>query len=713
MKKTVFLLLKILGGLLATVVVILTGLFIALNTSYVQNKLMQHATAELQDYLQTEVKIDSISVHIFGEDLLMHGLKVKDRQQRDMLELEQLGVELKLANLMKRQIYITEAQVKGLTARLYKPATDSDSVANYQFIIDAFKKNKKDAPKDSIGQPKKKKEKFTFEADLIELERIHLTFNDKKSELGRLVYKRNRKGQQHIDLRDVVYEWYRTNKKGIKFFQRLRLAKMDAYEKDGRRFIDIDSVFYFTNNPLPRKNTNKPKRGFFDAGHFDIKAALHFELLHADKDSVVAQLTKGNILDRGSDLNITSLQLRAHTDMKTIHLSDVVIKMPCTALGFKSATVQLPSKKLNRPFTFQTSLIRGRTLLHDIARPFAPVLKHFNTPVYFQTVMFGDSDNLHFRNIRVNTDKDRMVAFAIGNISGLKDKYQLKVQFNITSMTTNGAEAERLINQFVVRKFMMKQLNALGRITYNGHFEVLYKKVQFAGRLGSVAGPIDFQFALDGLNKYVYGSTKTDSFMLGRVMDMPEIGKIVCKANFKFDISKPRTAIMRRKLGGKLPIGHVDADIPEARYKKLTVRNITAEINSNGAVADGHINVKGKRVDVLCSFSFTNTDQMQKTKIKPGIRFHKMSDEDKAERDARKAAEAAAKAEIKAQKRAVKDSLKAVKNAAKAEKKAAKEQEKAVKDAIKAQEKAAKAAAKAARKAQKDSIKAAKKAASQ
>ena len=693
MKKTIFLLLKILGGLLATVAVILTGLFIALNTSYVQNKLMQRATAELQDYLQTEVKIDSISVHIFGEDLLMHGLKVKDRQQRDMLELEQLGVELKLANLMKRQIYITEAQVKGLTARLYKPATDSDSVANYQFIIDAFKKNKKDAPKDSIGQPKKKKEKFTFEADQIELERIHLTFNDKKSELGRLVYKRDRKGQQHIDLRDVVYEWYRTNKKGIKFFQRVRLAKMDAYEKDGRRFIDIDSVFYFTNNPLPRKNTNKPKRGFFDAGHFDIKAALHFELLHADKDSVVAQLTKGNILDRGSDLNITSLQLRAHTDMKTIHLSDVVIKMPCTALGFKSATVQLPSKKQNRPFTFQTSPIRGRTLLHDIARPFAPVLKHFNTPVYFQTVMFGDSDNLHFRNIRVNTDKDRMVAFAITVLLG--------IHLNL------------VINQFVVRKFMMKQLNALGRITYNGHFEVLYKKVQFAGRLGSVAGPIDFQFALDGLNKYVYGSTKTDSFMLGRVMDMPEIGKIVCKANFKFDISKPRTAIMRRKLGGKLPIGHVDADIAEARYKKLTVRNITSEINSNGAVAEGHINIKGKRVDVLCSFSFTNTDQMQKTKIKPGIRFHKMSDEDKAERDARKAAEAAAKAEIKAQKRAVKDSLKAVKNAAKAEKKAAKEQEKAVKDAIKAQEKSAKAAAKAARKAQKDSIKAAKKAASQ
>lgn len=694
MKKTVVLILKIVGGVLATVVVLLVAALFALNSSYVQNKIIERATEELQTFLQTEVKIDSARVNLFGDDVQLRGLKVKDRQHRDMLILEKLGVELKLWNLLHRQMYISEAHVRGLTANLFKPASDSDSVANYQFIIEAFKKNKKPkAPADSLE--KQKKEKFTFEADKILLEHIHLNYNGQKSELGRLQYKRDKKGQQHIELQEVVYQWLHTNKKGVTIQNRARVAKMDYREKDGRRFIDIDSVFYFTDNHLPRKNTNKPNRGFFDAGHYDIKGEFHFELLHAEKDSIVAQLTEGNVLDRGSGLNITSLQLRAITDMKAIHLNDINIKMPCTSIGFKNATVQLPSKKQNRAFTFQTSIIKGTTRLNDIARPFAPVLKHFNTPVYFQTVMFGDSDNLHFRNIRVSTDKDRMLARATGDISGLKDKYKLKVQFFITSMTTTGAEAERLINQFVVRKFMMKQLNALGRITYNGHFEVLYKKVQFAGRLGSVAGPIDFQFALDGLNKYVYGSTKTDSFMLGRVMDMPELGKIVCNANFKFDISKPRTAIMRKKLGGKLPIGHIDADVSEASYKKMKVRNVTSEINSNGAVAEGKITIKGKRVDVLCSFSFTNTDQMQKTKIKPGIRFHKMSDEDKAERDARKAAEAAAKAEIKAQKRAVKDSLKAIKDAAKAEKKAAK------------------AAAKAARKAQKDSIKAAKKAASE
>ena len=700
MKKSVVLISKILGGLLAAVVVLLVTAFIALNTSTVQDYIIENATQELQNLLQTEVTVESVRVNIFGDDIQLRGLKVKDRQQRDMLLLEKLGVELKLWNLLQRQVYISEAHVKGLSANLYKPASDSDSVANYQFIIDAFKKNKK--PKVPADSLKKKKEKFTFEADKILLESIHLNYNGQKSELGRLQYKRDKKGQQHIELQEVVYQWLHTNKKGITIQNRARLGKMEYHEKDNRRFIDIDSVFYFTDNHLPRKNANKPKRGFFDAGHYDIKGEFHFELLHAEKDSIVVQLTNGNILDRGSGLNITHLQLHAHTDTKTLHLNDIVIKMPATSLGFKEATVQLPSKKLNRPFTFKTSPIKGRTLLHDISRPFAPVLKHFNTPVYFQTVMFGDIDNLHFRNIRVNTDKDRMVALAVGNISGLRNKYDLKVQFFITKMTTTGAEAERLINQFVVRKFMMKQLNALGRITYNGHFEVLYKKVQFAGRLGSVAGAINFQFALDGLNKYVFGSTTTDSFMLGRVMDMPEIGKIICNANFKFDISKPRTAVMRRKLGGKLPIGHIDAEIAEVTYKKLKVRNIIAEINSNGAVADGNITVKGKRVDVLCSFSFTNTDQMQKTKIKPGIRFHKMSDEDKAARDKEKAA----KAEAKARKRAIRDSLEAVERAAE-------DAEIAARKAARAEKKAAKAAAKAARKAQKDSIKAAKRAAKQ
>ena len=150
----------------------------------------------------------------------------------------------------------------------------------------------------------------------------------------------------------------------------------------------------------------------------------------------------------------------------------------------------------------------------------------------------------------------------------------------------------------------------------------------------------------------------------------------------------------------------MQADVMEGSFKKIKVRNIVAELESDGAVATGNITVKGKRVDVLCGFSFTNTNEMKKTKIKPGIRFHKMSDEDKAARDERRAAKKEAKAAAKEERRAARAEEKALKAEEKAARKAAKAEEKAARKAAREEEKAArkaaKAEAKAARKAAKE-----------
>ena len=137
---------------------------------------------------------------------------------------------------------------------------------------------------------------------------------------------------------------------------------------------------------------------------------------------------------------------------------------------------------------------------------------------------------------------------------------------------------------------------------------MLWKCEQFAGRLTTAVGKLDFNFALDENNKYVLGSVRTDSLHFGKAMDMPDIKKVAFKADFKFDISKPRTAIMRKKVGGKLPMGEVNAEVYEAKCGLLHVRNTVLTLKSNGAIAEGNVNVRGKRVDLLCSFSFTNTN---------------------------------------------------------------------------------------------------------
>jgi hypothetical protein len=209
--------------------------------------------------------------------------------------------------------------------------------------------------------------------------------------------------------------------------------------------------------------------------------------------------------------------------------------------------------------------------------------------------------------------------------------------------------------------------------------------------LHTAVGKLDFSFGINENTKYVSGTVKSQGIDIGRAFDLKGFGPVSCKADFTFDISKPRTAVMRRKKGGKLPMGSVKAHVDEASYQKVKFRNIQADIVSDGAVAEGKLVVKGKRTDMLCSFSFTSTESMKKMKVKPGIRFHGLSEEDKQAKEEKKQRKKEDKetrklqrAEEKAQKAEAKAAMKAAKKAQREAEKARKKEEKARKAAEKA-----------------------------
>ena len=701
MKKILILPLKIVGIIVVVLVVLTGALFGLIHTDSIQQRLLGIVVDDLRAHLHTEVKAERISLSLIGEDVRLYGVEVEDLQHRKMLQLEELGVEVSLWPLLKRELYLQDLTVRGLHAQLYKPSPDS--VANFQFIIDAFKNRNKPAPKVPADSVSKRRPKMKFEIGKIILEDIDVTYNKGRYKLGGLEFRYKSPGHHTGVIRDVQTQFVQHLKKGD-VDTWVTVSTIGFEDNDGRGLLDIEGLRLRTDNHKPRKNANKPKRGFFDTGHLDLTGRLKVDVTRAEKDSIEAIVSDGVFTDSVSGIYITNLALKAATNKRILNLRDVIVQLPHTTVKFDHAQMLLPSKKEGRKMQFSTSTIKGVTQLRDISRTFAPVLRNFTLPLHLSVKMTGTDETLQFRDVVVNTADKKLVVKANGGITGLKDKYKLNVSFHVGSMHAKKGIAEKIINQFVVRKFMMKQLDALGNISYVGDFSVLWKKEQFSGRLHTQTGNIDFHFALDELNKYVYGTTRTDSFELGKAMGMPDLGKIVCKANFKFDISKPRTAKMRRIKGGKLPIGHVDAEVAEAKYKFVKVRHLQAEINSDGAVANGNITIFGKHLDVLCSFSFTNTNEMEKTKIKPGLRFHKLSDEDRAKKEQLKAEKAKAKAAEKAERNARKAAEKAVKDARKAA-------EKAERDKVRAAEKAEKEARRAAKKAEKEARKAAKEAA--
>ena len=703
MNKTIKKLLKIVGGTLAVVIILLGATLVALNNKSLQQKLLNDVVEELRKKLDTKVEIDSISINMFNLDLNLYGIKIDDRQQREMLRVEKISANLVLMKLLQQKIVIEQAELIGAKALLLKPSKEEP--ANYQFVIDAFKK-----PKDKTKEEKKKKEpksKMEFDISALSLKDIRVKHNELDIYLENASYENGwMKGQtikidsvtlvcdttfkaglkpfsaslrslklegdleQQVfkaDVYDVSYKWQSLwKKRNIMVDNQATVDHLTVQANHGRYSATVKQAHYKNDNHLPRKNTGKPKRGFFDAKHLDVIADFHVVLDSISKNGITGHLNEFTAKDSITGIDIRKLQAKFKYVKDKIDLHDVVVQQKSTVLNVTSGAIVLPSKKEGREFSYSTGVITGTAYLKDISRTFAPVLKNFTMPLNLSLTMKGTADAIHFRNVKVSSNDKKLQLAATGGITDLKDKYKLHVRFDVSNMTAKTGIAEKIINQFATKKLMMNQLNNLGNINYTGSFDVLYKKEIFRGLMKTAAGSLNFEFALDELNKYVNGKVSSKNLELGKVMNIKDMGPMDASADFTIDISKPRTAQMRKKKGGKLPIGFFNATVNDVSYMGIHIRHLTATLNSDGAVATGDVYQSGRIRDLFFSYSFTDTDNMQKMKMsKPSIRFHKETEEYKAER-----------AERKAQKKLDKQAKKAQKEQEKQLKKQQKEKEK-------------------------------------
>lgn len=567
---------KVLAGVV--VVVVLAAVLVP-KTGFVQERLIRLATDAIRKELHADVEIGSVSVSLLGQQASVYDVRLKDQSQRDMVRVGQIWGNLRLLPLLQGRVVLKEFKVSDINLLVVKP---DSGPANYQFLLDA---NKKDpaAPKQ---QKKKKKTGGTFQLDLRHamIQRLHLKYNDLDYAIDKVVYS-DWRDNRHIDL------------KGLKFM---------------------------TDNHKPRKNVGKPHRGAFDAGHMDVTADLGIDLLRADKDSVCVRLTDCCLRDTTAGFDIHDLQADVRYSHGRIRLSDATFTQLSTRFDIPTGDILLPDKAKGTPLHYHADSVYVRTLLKDISKPFAPVLRRFSVPLNVRTGIDGNALGMTFHGISVETDDRKLVIHSTGVMRNIKKARDLTLHFEVLDMVAKPGIKDLIINQFTVKKYMMYQIYALGVVKYHGSFDILWRKQQFRGLLDTEKGCLDFEFQVDGQTKYLTGRVSTDSLKLGELFKLKRLKDIDCSAAFKIDISKPRTAEVRRERGGKLPIGEVSADIRKVGYRSTFLHNIAARICSDGAEAVGDVTLMGHMTDLMLEFTFTNTEEMHKMKVKPRLKYRSL-----------------------------------------------------------------------------------------
>ena len=613
--KGIHLALKTLAAIVA--VLVLATLIIA-NSSYVQNKLIGIATDALSKQLNTEVTIDHVSLNFLSMSASIEGIRLKDQQQQDMLKVKKVWGRIQPLALLGRKILLRKCEVDSIDARLTKP---QDGPANYQFLLDSTKKDSHH-PKDST-----KRSAFKFDLKDAVVNGIHVSYNDDNYELSQAFYNHWR-GTHSITIHHAKVDWQKQTKKALVKWHLDSGTLTATLPEKGKKHIDIKGLDLKSDCDLPRRNFGKPHHGDFDDRHFNLQADLGIDILHVDKDSVQLTLTRGCVKDTIAGIDLTELKSYITICGKQITLTNAIVQQITTRLEIPKAHIFLPDKKNGTSLSYNADTIKGRVMLKDISKPFAKVLHNFSIPLNLSVNLSGTNEGMLFKDIHVNTDDNKLTIDAMGMLRNLRDAHKLNLHFEVYQMKAKPGIKDKIINQFTVKKYMMYQVYALGLIRYVGSFDILWKKQQFRGLLNTEKGDINFNFGLDGNTKYLTGNVSTDSLALGELFQLKQIGDIDCSASFKIDISKARTAVMRREKGGKLPIGHVEADIKKVGYRMIHMKNILADIQSDGAIANGDVTLKGSLTDLVLQFSFTNTDEMHKMKIKPRLSFRRQKDKD-------------------------------------------------------------------------------------
>ena len=610
LRKGIRIALKTLAVIIA--ILVLATLIVA-NSSFVQNKLVGLVTDALSKELNTEIKIDRVKLNLLNMSASIEGIKLKDQEQRDMLKVNRVWGRMRVLALLRGEILLRRCEVDSISALLIKP---KDGPANYQFLLDSNKKENR-PPKDST-----KHSAFKFDLKDAVVNGIHVKYNDEEYDLAQAFYNHWR-GEHTITVHHLKADWQKQTKKALVKWH-LDSGSLTATISDtdkGKARVDIKGLELKSDCDLPRRNFGKPHHGAFDDRHFNLQADLGIDILHIGKDSIRLNLTNGCVKDTIAGIDLTELKSEIAIIGKHMIFTNSVVQQVTTRLEIPKADFFLPDKEKGTSLSYNADSIKGRVMLKDISQPFALVLHKFSIPLNLSVSLNGTGDGMLFKNIQVSTDDKKLNIKAMGMLRNLKDAHKLALHFEVYEMVARPGIKDKIINQFTVKKYMMNQIYAMGIIRYAGSFDILWKKQQFRGLLKTEKGDVNFNFELDGSTKYVAGRVSTETLKLGELFQLEKLGSINCTANFKIDISKSRTAVMRKQKGGKLPIGHVDADIRKIGYRNIDMKNIVADIESDGAIANGDVTLKGSLTDLVLQFSFTNTDEMHKMKVKPKLKF--------------------------------------------------------------------------------------------
>jgi hypothetical protein len=568
-----------------------------IRTEKIQNWLVDKATAKLSEILKTEVSINKVSASLFNR-LHMEGTLVRDLKKDTLLYAGELNVRITDWFFLKNEAELQYIGLKDISVFLHR----SDSIWNYQFIIDKF------------TSPEKKKKDTARSTIAILLQRVeidNLRFLEKDEWYGRDM-------TANITHLDMDADEINLEKKKL-FIHELELKAplMSIYDYQGNRpsrpkkkrksqkinteglkwnIDDWDILVHnikISNGTFRNDvQTNRAPLPYFDGQHFEFSSInASIKDISWQKDTISGVLNFSTRERSGLDIKAVYADLKMHPE--GMLFQNLAIITPHSRLGNSFAMRYYEFQKDMEDFlqsvrlegTFNNSTLSSK----DIAY-FAPELKGLDRSVKLNGLVTGTITDLSAKGFTLSYGTRTKLDGDI-RMQGLPDIDKTLIDFRANDFHTTYADAVSFVP--ALAKIEQPRLKELGYIQFKGDFNGYPDDFSIKGILGSALGALktDLHMKLPEKTQATYdGRIATSGFDLGTLLGSAQLGKLSFNGSLRGKGFDPATAS-----------ADINGDVGSFHFNGYDYRKITVRGTLNKKLFRGDVRIDDPNLDAIFS----------------------------------------------------------------------------------------------------------------
>jgi len=605
--------------------------WLLVQTSFVQNWLVKQVTRKLSKDLHTTVSIQHVDFALFDK-MLLEGTLIKDKQQDTLLYAGVAKVNLTDWFFLQENIELKYIGLQEAVFHLQR----TDSIWNYQFLIDYFSNPKKSSSKESIQLNLKKieldnvaiiqkdgwrGENLALSLKALDLDAEVVNLNKKIVRINSLVID---------DPSFAVYQYRGSRKARIKTAEEpediINDPKKLRWNAAGWEFSLRELVINNGSLKSEREKNRNPYPSFDGEHVLFSKINARFQNLALSGDSLQSSLSLSAVERSGFQIKKMSAHFKMHPEAFEFSNLDVTTNRSRLtrffAMRFRSIEdLNDFETKVRMEAHFNEAVIDS----DDIAY-FAPAVSSWNKKLKVTGQVKGTIENLNGNNLVIEAGRD---TYLNGNISlaGLPDIKKTFIDFEANSFRTTYKDAVAFVP--ALRRITQPRLDLLEFIHFKGNFTGFLQDFVTYGtlstKLGTVITDLNMKFP-SGMHASYSGSMKTDGFQLGTFIENKQLGRASFEG--KINGSGMRINTLNAKLDGKIRL----LEFKKYPYQNITIKGTVAKKLFNGelisydpnleARLNGVIDFTGKIPSFNFDASIANADLKKLNFISENIAFN-------------------------------------------------------------------------------------------